>query len=140
MLSNVAPVILDLPIGEPKNAPSGVLFCGGCVALRGCVILCSIRYHTRCYHTPKHTVWVFGRAFTPPLHHPPSFITPTLNHTLWMFARPITPPRLSHTPWAPCELHFITRGPQDITPPQDTTPGDHIVKSQNFMTGVCCLV
>ena len=43
MKSNVAPVIVDLPVGEPKNAQPSVLFCGGCVVFRGCVILCSIR-------------------------------------------------------------------------------------------------
>ena len=55
-----------------------------------------------CYHTP----------FLPPplMYHIPK-------HTLWVFGRPITPPGLSHPPWAPCELHFITRGTQDITPP-----------------------
>ena len=87
-------------------------------------------YHTRFYHTPKHTLWVFGRAITPPFYHPPSFITPP-KHTLWVFGRPITPPVLSHPPWAPCELHFITRGTCKISPPpQNTTPGGHVIKSQ----------
>ena len=48
-------------------------------------------YHTRLYHTPKHTLRVFGRL--------------------------ITPPGLSHPRWAPSELHSITRGTQDVTPP-----------------------
>ena len=67
-------------------------------------------YHTRFYHTPKHTLWVFGRAITPPFYHPPK-------HTLWVFGHPITPPGLSHSPWPPCELRFITRGTKNITPP-----------------------
>ena len=55
-----------------------------------------------CYHTP---------FFSPPLiYHTPK-------HTLWVFGRPVTPPGLSHPPCAPCELHFITRGTQDITHP-----------------------
>ena len=29
LILNVAPVIFDLPVGEPKNAPPGVLFCWG---------------------------------------------------------------------------------------------------------------
>ena len=54
---------------------------------------------------PQHTLWVLGRAITPPFHHTPE-------HTLWVFGRLIT-----HPPWAPCGLHFITRGTQDMTPP-----------------------
>ena len=53
-------------------------------------------------------------------HHPfssPLLIYHTSEHTLWVFGRSITPPGLSHPPWAPCELHFITRGTQDIIPP-----------------------
>ena len=73
-------------------------------------------YHARIYHTPKHTLWVFGRAITPSFYHPP-LIYHTPKHTLWVFGCPITPPGLSHPPWAPCELHFFTRGTQDITPP-----------------------
>ena len=66
--------------------------------------------HTRFYHTPKHALWVFGRAITPLIYHTPK-------HTLWVFGRSITRPGLSHSPWAPCELHFITRCTQDITTP-----------------------
>ena len=79
-----------------------------------------------CYHTP---------FLSPPLiYHTPK-------HTLWVFGRPFTPSGLSHPPWAHCELHFITRGVHKIShPPQDTAPGDHIFKSQNVISGVCHLV
>ena len=73
-------------------------------------------YHTRFYHTLKHTQVVFGFTITPPFYHPP-FIYHTPKHTLWVFGRPITRTGLSHPPWAPCHLQFITRGTQDITSP-----------------------
>ena len=74
-------------------------------------------YHTRLYRTPKHTLWVFGRAITPPFYHPPSFITPP--NTPCGCSDVLSPPPTYHPPpWAPCELHFITWGTQDITPPQ----------------------
>ena len=71
-------------------------------------------YHTRFYHTPKHTLWVFGRPITPPFYH-----------------TPLEPP-------ASCTL---SPGVHKIShPPQDTTPGDNIFKSQSVITGVCYLV
>ena len=68
-----------------------------------------------CYHTPK--------------------------HTLWMFGRPITPPLVYHTPLGPPASCTLSSGVHKIShPPQDTTPGDHIFKSQNVITGVCYLM
>ena len=68
-------------------------------------------------------------------HRSPPFIYDTPKHTLWVFGRSITPPGSSQPPWAPCELHH----PGLSHPPQDTTPGDNISKSQNVITGVCYL-
>ena len=56
--------------------------------------------HTRFYHTPKYTLWVFGRATTPLFIIPPHLSRPqthlvgvrTSYHTPWF----ITPPGLSH--------------------------------------------
>ena len=96
-------------------------------------------YHTRLYHTPKHTLWVFGRAITPPFHHPPSFITPpntpcgcsdVLSHHL-----------IYHSPLGPPASCTLSPGVHKISHlPQDTTPSDNLFKSQNFITGVCYLV
>ena len=73
-------------------------------------------YHTRFYHTPKHTPWVFGRAITPSFYHPPSFITSP--NAPCGCSDVLSHPLVYHTPLGtPCELHFITRGTQDITHP-----------------------
>ena len=94
--------------------------------------------HPLIYHTHKHTLWVFRRAITPPgLSHPHIYHTP--KRTLWVVGRAITPPGLSHTLGAAAtstlspELHKIPH------PPQDTTPGDNILRS-NVSPGVCYLV
>ena len=71
---------------------------------------------TRAYITPPNAPCgcsdVLSLRF---LSSPLIYYTP--KHTLWVFGRPITPPGLAHPPWPPCELHFITRGTQDITHP-----------------------
>ena len=72
--------------------------------------------HTRFYHTPKHTLWVFRSGVTTPFYQPP-LIYHTSKHTLLVFARHITPAGLSHPLLSSCELYFITRGTQDIKPP-----------------------
>ena len=74
-----------------------------------------------CYHT---------LFLSPPLiYHPPK-------HTLWVFGRPITPPGLSHPPWAPASC-TLSPGVHKISPPpQDTTPGDNVLKFQNVHRGV----
>ena len=84
---------------------------------------------------PKHDLWVFGGYHTPCFITPPHLSHPqthpvgvrTCYYTPWFITPPNTPcgcsdvlshPLDYHTPlWAPCELHFITRGTQDITPP-----------------------
>ena len=96
-------------------------------------------HHTRFYHTPKHTLWVFGRAITPPFYHPPYLSHPqthlvgvrTSYHTPWFITPPLGPLRaaLYHPGYTRYQ-----------SPPQDTTPGDNIFKSQNVITGVCYLV
>ena len=48
-------------------------------------------YHTRFYHTPKHTLWVFGRAITPPHLHLVGVRTSC--HTPWFITRPLGPLR-----------------------------------------------
>ena len=57
--------------------------------------------HTRFYHTPKHALWVFGRAITPPFYHPPHLSHPqthlvgvrTFYHTPWFITLPLGPLR-----------------------------------------------
>ena len=69
---------------------------------------------TNIYHTPKRTLWVVGRAITPP----------GLSHPLGTAA----------TCTLSTGLHKIPH------PPQDTTPGDNIFKRSNVSPGVCYLV
>ena len=96
-------------------------------------------YYTRFYHTPKHTLWVFGRAITPPFYHPPSFITPP--NTPCGCSDVISHPLVHHTPLGPPASCTLSPGVHKIShPPQDTTPGDNIFKSQNLITGACYLV
>ena len=94
---------------------------------------CSIITHPHSH--PKQTLWVFGRAVTPPfLSHTPFT---HLSHTQ---TRPVgvlnvaSPPVVYHTFLGACELHFITGGTQD------TIPGVNIVKAQDVNTGVWYLV
>ena len=98
------------------------------------------RFHTRFYHTLKHTLWVFGRAITPPFYHPPSFITPP--NTPCGCSDVLSHPLVYHAPLG--SLASCTLSPGGIhkisPPPQDTTPGNSIFKSQNVTTGVCYLV
>ena len=96
-------------------------------------------YHTRCYHTPKHTLWVFGGAITPPFYHPLSFITPP--DTPCGCSDVLSHPLVYHTPLGlPASCTLSPGVPKISHPPQDTTPGDNIFKSQNVVTGVCYLV
>ena len=119
--------------------------------------------HTLVYHTPKHTLWVFGRAITPPglsnthIYHTPKrtlwvvgrAITPpgsshpfhhTPKRTLWVVGRAITPPGLSH-PMGAAATSTLSPGLHKIPhPPQDTTPGDNIFKRSNLSPGVFYLV
>ena len=96
-------------------------------------------FYIRFYHTPKHTQWVFGRATTPLCYHPPSFITPP--NTPCGCSDVLSHPLVYHTPLGPSASCSLSPGVHKIShPPQDTTPGDHIFKSQNAITGVCYLV
>ena len=95
-------------------------------------------YHTRFYHIPKHTLWVFGRAITPPFYHPPSFITPL--NTPCGCSDILSHPLVYHTPLGPpasCtlspEVHKISH------PPQDTAPCDNIFKSKMLSPGCVIL-
>ena len=66
--------------------------------------------HSLVYHTPKHTLWVFGRAITPPgLSHPQTYPVGgrTCYHTPWF----ITPPGGRR------DQHSITGATQDTTSP-----------------------
>ena len=89
--------------------------------------------------TPKHTLWVFGRAITPHgLSHPHIYHIP--KRTLWVVGRAITPPGLSH-PLGAAATSTLSPGLHKIPyPPQDTTPGDNIFKRSNVSPGVCYLV
>ena len=96
-------------------------------------------YHTRFHHTPKHTLWVFGRAITPPFYHPPSFITPP--NTPCGCSDVLSHPLVYHPPLEPPASCTSSPGVHKVSPPrQYTTPGDNIFISQNFITGVCYLV
>ena len=89
--------------------------------------------HPLVYHTPKHTLWVFGRAITPPgLSHPQTY--PVGGRTRYHTPRFITPPGGRR------DQHSITGATQDTTPPHNTTPGDNIFKRSNVSPGVCYLV
>ena len=114
-------------------------------------------YHTLIYHTPKHMLWLFGRAITPPFITR-AFITPqiyrTPKHTLWVFGRSttppgpnvpcervveraITPPGLSHSPPRPTLYH---RRYTRYHTAQGTKPSDNIFKRSNASPGVCYAV
>ena len=83
-------------------------------------------YHTRFYHIPKHTLWAFGRAITPPFYHPPSFITHTPN-TPCGCSDVLSHPLVCHTSLGPPASCTSSPGAHNIShPPQDTTPGDNI--------------
>ena len=93
-------------------------------------------YHTRFYHTPKHTLCGCSGVLSHPL-----LITPLIYHT------PNTPcgcsdvlshPLAYHPSLGPPASCTLSPGVDKITPPP--TPGDNIFKSQNVITGVCCLV
>ena len=64
--------------------------------------------HPLLSHPQTHPVGVRTCYHTPFL--PPPLIYHTPKHTLCVFGHPSTPPDLSHPPWAPCELNFNTRG------------------------------
>ena len=73
------------------------------------------------------------RFITLPFYHTPK-------HTLWMFGRAITPPFLSH-PLGTDASCTLSPGVHNIThPPQYNTPGDNIFKPQNVITGVSYIV
>ena len=88
----------------------------------------------------------------PPLSHPqthpvgvrtcyrtPSFITPP--NTPCGCADVLSHPLVYHTPLGPPASCSSSPGVHKISyPPQDTTPGDNVLKSQNVITGVCYLV
>ena len=95
--------------------------------------------HPPVYHTPKHNLWVFGRAITPPgLSHPHIYHTP--KRTLWVVGRAITPPGLSH-PLRAAATSTLSPGLYKTPhPPQDTTRGHNIFKRSNVSPGVCYLV
>ena len=96
-------------------------------------------YHTPSFITPKHTLWVFGRAITPPGLSPPH-IYHTPKCTLWVVGRAITPPGLPH-PLGAAATSTLSPGLHNIPhPPQDNTPGDNIFKRTNVSPGVCYLV
>ena len=95
--------------------------------------------NTRFYHTPKHILWVFGRAITPTFYHPSSFITPP--NTPCGCADVPSHPLVYHTPLGPPASCTLSPGVHKIShPPQDTTPGVNIFNSQNVTTGVCYVV
>ena len=106
--------------------------------------------HTRFYHTPKHTLWVFERATTPPFYHTPKL-------TLWVFGRPMAP-LVYHTPLGPrasCTLspgvHKILHPPHRIphpvkifSNPKMLSPGRVILCQLRYVTRVpppcyCCM-
>ena len=70
---------------------------------------------------------------TPLVYHPPK-------HSLWVVGRAITPPGLSH-PLGATATSTLSPGLHKIpNPPQDTPPGDNIFKRSNLSPGVCYLV
>ena len=84
-------------------------------------------YHTRFYHTHKHTLWVFGRAITPPFYHPPSLITPP--NTPCGCSDVLSHPLVYHTPLGPPASCPLSPGVHKIShPPQDAKPGNNIFK------------
>ena len=92
-------------------------------------------YHTRFCHTPKHTLWVFARAIIPSFYHPPSFITPP--NKPCGCSDVLSHPLVYHTPLGPPASCTLSPGVHKISPPpQDTTPGDNVLKFQNVHRGV----
>ena len=109
-------------------------------------------------HLPKHTLWLFGRAITPPylshpkahavavrtcyhtpFYHPPSFITPP--NTPCGCSDALSHPLFHHTPFGAPASCTLSPGVHKITPPpQDTTPGDNTFKAKNVSPGGCYLV
>ena len=87
-----------------------------------------------CYHTPSftyytHTPW--GWSDAPGLSHPLTYpVGQTRYHTPWF----VTPLGAAATCTLSPGLHKMPH------PPQDTTPGDNIVKRSNVSPGVCYLV
>ena len=65
--------------------------------------------HPLIYHTPKHTLWVFGRALSHPLvYHTPTFITPPNVPCGWSDV--LSHPLVYHTPWGPPRPALYHRG------------------------------
>ena len=93
------------------SPPSTTCGCSEVITPCGCSDVLS---HPHVYHTPKRTLWVVGRAITPP----------GLSHPLGAAATSTLSPG----------LHKISH------PPQDTTLGDNIFKRSNVSPGVCYLV
>ena len=85
-----------------------------------------------CYHTPKHTLWMFGRAITPPFYHPPSLVgVRTFYHTPWFITPPLAPLRAATYRPGYTRYHTPHRIPHPVIIFQNP---------QNVISGVCYLV
>ena len=91
---------------------------------------CSCR-HTTPFKYAAAAVQLLSHPFLPrPQIHPVCGCSDVLSH-----------PLVYHTPLGPPASCTLSPGVHKIShSPQDTTPGDNIFKSQNFITGVCYLV
>ena len=93
------------------------------------------RYHTPHFITPQNTRCGCSFVLSHPLFITLPLIYHTPKHTLWVFGRAITPPYLSH-PLGTDASCTLSPGVHNIShPPQYDTPGDNIFKPQNVITG-----
>ena len=104
-------------------------------------------YHTRFYHTPKHTLWVVGRAIhplfiTPPhLSHPQTHLVGvrTSYHTPWFITPPLGPLRAAMYHPGYTRYHTPHRIPHPVITFWDLkilTPGCVILCQLRYLTNL----